>query len=153
MVDKPKIRPNRHNVDIMEPPHYKPLRLIDDFKPSKTCKEYVEQDCAEALPVFRPYCKALVECSCEVSLPPRCPVLSLLPPPCLWDTSRSINQAWTVFICRLQMTSSILNQGKACGLDPQEVLALVRLRLHSGHALLAKAASESNKVLGVIQSK
>ena len=67
-VDPPKIRPNRHNVDIMEPPHYKPLRLIDDFKPSKTCKEYVEQDCAEALPVFRPYCRALVECSCEVGL-------------------------------------------------------------------------------------
>ena len=92
-VDPLTIRPNRHNVDIMEPPRYKPLRLIDDFKPSKTCKEYVEQDCAEALPVFRPYCKALVECSCEVSQPPRlqCPVLSLLPPPCLWDTSRSIN--------------------------------------------------------------
>jgi hypothetical protein len=56
-------------------------------------------------------------------------------------------------ICRLQMTSSILDQGKSSGLDRQEVLALVRLRLHSGHALVAKVASESIKVLGVIQSK
>ena len=68
-VEQPKIRPIRHAVDILEVPQYKPLRLTESFKPSKTCREYVEQDCAEALPAFRQYCQGLVECGCEVSWP------------------------------------------------------------------------------------
>ena len=39
----------------MEVPQYKPLSLMEDFKPSKTCKEYVEQDCTKALSEFRPH--------------------------------------------------------------------------------------------------
>jgi hypothetical protein len=55
-------------VDILEVPQYKPLSLMEDFIPEKTCKEYVEQDCAEALPEFRPHSRALVRFGCEVSL-------------------------------------------------------------------------------------
>jgi serine/threonine protein kinase len=44
-------------------------RLLQGFIPSKTCREYVEQDCAEALPMFRQHCSALVVCGCEVGWP------------------------------------------------------------------------------------
>jgi hypothetical protein len=60
-------RPNRHAVDILEIPQYKPLRLIEGFVPSKTCREYVEQDCTEALPVFRQHSRNLIQCGSEVS--------------------------------------------------------------------------------------
>ena len=64
----PSIR-NRHKADSLEPPQYKPLGLKEDFTPLKTCREYVEQDCSEALPVFRPHSRALVRCGDMVSPP------------------------------------------------------------------------------------
>ncbi len=60
-------RAQRHMLDILEVQQYKPLGLIDGFKPSKTCREYVEQECAEALPVFRPHAQALLHHGCEVN--------------------------------------------------------------------------------------
>ena len=53
-------------MDILEPPLCKPLDLKEDFTPLKTCREYVEQDCAEAFPVFRPHSRALVRSGIEV---------------------------------------------------------------------------------------
>ena len=59
-------RKNRHESDILEAPRYKPLGLVSGFVPSKTCREYVEQDCAWALPSFRPHAAALVQAGREV---------------------------------------------------------------------------------------
>ena len=59
-------RKNRHESDILEAPRYKPLGLVSGFVPSKTCREYVEQDCAGALPSFRPHAAALVQAGREV---------------------------------------------------------------------------------------
>ena len=59
-------RKNRHESDILEAPKYKPLGLVSGFVPSKTCREYVEQDCAGALPSFRPHAAALVQAGREV---------------------------------------------------------------------------------------
>jgi hypothetical protein len=61
-------RAKRHMLDSLEVQQYKPLGLMDGFKPSKTCSEYVEQDCAEALPAFRPHAQALLYHGCEVGL-------------------------------------------------------------------------------------
>uniref|UniRef100_A0A7S0QWG2 NAD(P)(+)--arginine ADP-ribosyltransferase n=1 Tax=Cryptomonas curvata TaxID=233186 RepID=A0A7S0QWG2_9CRYP len=83
-----KIRPIRHEADIFEVPLYKPLSLMEDFKPTKTCRQYVEQDCTDALPAFLPHSRNLVRYGCE-------------------------------------MASSIIDQDKSCGLDHQQVLALV----------------------------
>ena len=55
-------------LDTPEIQQYKPLGLIAGFKPNKTCREYVEQDCAEALPAFRLHAQALVLYGCEVGL-------------------------------------------------------------------------------------
>eukprot|EP00291_Cryptomonas_curvata_P014552 CAMPEP_0172154500 /NCGR_PEP_ID=MMETSP1050-20130122/2073_1 /TAXON_ID=233186 /ORGANISM="Cryptomonas curvata, Strain CCAP979/52" /LENGTH=288 /DNA_ID=CAMNT_0012823231 /DNA_START=411 /DNA_END=1277 /DNA_ORIENTATION=- len=85
-----KIRPIRHEADIFEVPLYKPLSLMEDFKPTKTCRQYVEQDCTDALPAFLPHSRNLVRYGCE-------------------------------------MASSIIDQDKSCGLDHQQVLALVKL--------------------------
>ena len=60
-------RKNRHESDILEAPKFKPLGLVSGFVPSKTCREYVEQDCAEALPTFRPHAAALIQAGREVN--------------------------------------------------------------------------------------
>ena len=56
----------RHQSDILEVVQYRPLGIMEGFVPSKTCREYVEQDCAVALPQFSPHMQALVTCGCEV---------------------------------------------------------------------------------------
>ena len=59
-------RKDRHEADILEAPKYRPLGLVSGFVPRKTCREYIEQDCANALPSFRPHAAALVQASKEV---------------------------------------------------------------------------------------
>ena len=61
-----KVRANRHASDILEVPGFKPLKLVAGFEPTKTCREYVEQDCAAALPTFKQHAPALVQAGCEV---------------------------------------------------------------------------------------
>ena len=43
---------------------HKPLDSLENFQPTKTCSEYILQDCAEALPEFKKFAPTLVrECT------------------------------------------------------------------------------------------
>jgi hypothetical protein len=141
-VEQPKIKPNirqiRHAVAILDIPQYRPLSMIEGFNPCKTCCEYVEQDCAEALPKFRQHSRALVHSARQVSWLCQSSVFyrgHYLLLPAVGDFQ--INNMMELFVMRhelhscvacLQMTACILDEGKSCGLDHQQVLALVRFR-------------------------
>jgi hypothetical protein len=60
-------RASRHSSDILESPVFKPLGLSPDFVPQKSCLEYVQDECARALPEIRPLVQALVQAAREVT--------------------------------------------------------------------------------------
>jgi hypothetical protein len=60
-------RASRHSADILESPVFKPLGLSPDFVPQKSCLEYVQDECARALPEIRPHVQALVQAAREVT--------------------------------------------------------------------------------------
>ena len=51
---------SRQQADILEAPVHKPLDSLADFRPLKSCSEYILQDCVEALPGFLQYAETLV---------------------------------------------------------------------------------------------
>jgi hypothetical protein len=140
VLGQAKTRSNRHdNLNLKQ---FKPLDLLQDFDPSMTCREYVEKDCAEALPLFRPHCEDVITFCEQVCCP-----ASLF---CFWAiaTSCFLPPATSGFLrcfaellmtrkldscskskygaCYLQWISKNITQDKACGLDEQQVFALVR---------------------------
>jgi hypothetical protein len=70
-------RATRHSSDILELPRFKPLGLFFNFVPQKSCLDYVQVECALALPEIEPLVEALITAAREVTpasaerLPPR----------------------------------------------------------------------------------
>jgi len=60
-------RANRHSADIMESPVFKPLGLSSNFVPQKSCLEYVQDECARAIPEIQPHLQALIQAAREVA--------------------------------------------------------------------------------------
>jgi hypothetical protein len=59
-------RARRHSYDIMDAHVFKPLGLSADFVPHKSCREYLLDECARALPEIRPHAQALAQTAREV---------------------------------------------------------------------------------------
>ncbi len=125
-------RAYRHSLDILDVSQYKPLSLIDGFKPCKSCREYVEQDCTEALPAFQPFSKALVHFGSEVCsrLDPLfnfvvCPLIVVGTIFIFLCRIQSVFFVISIHCYCFQIASRIINQNQTSGLGPQHVLALV----------------------------
>ena len=58
------LRPGRHRFDVTPS---EPLRLTADFVPLKSCREYVKEDCAQALRRIRPHVPALIRAAQKVT--------------------------------------------------------------------------------------
>ncbi len=59
-VDRWAAQSTRQQSDILEFPVYKPLDSLKNFKPIKTCAEYILQDCVLVLPGFLKFAETLV---------------------------------------------------------------------------------------------
>mmetsp|Transcript_43320 Transcript_43320/g.115888 ORF Transcript_43320/g.115888 Transcript_43320/m.115888 type:complete len:175 (+) Transcript_43320:386-910(+) len=57
----------RQACDVDEAPVYKPLDPLEDFTPTKTCAQYVAQDCVQAIPAMQKFAQILIAESGKVA--------------------------------------------------------------------------------------
>ena len=87
------LRPGRHRFDVTPS---EPLRLTADFVPLKSCREYVKEDCAQALRRIRPHVPALIRAAQKVT-PARHTRASLTSAPATMRGSVSVEDRRTFF--------------------------------------------------------